>query len=138
MIWYIALIIDLSVSLLVVLAVWLISKRVRKILGTQPPTQSKMKTDLFASGEGSIMAKPRKIFIDTFVFIAFFVLFDVAVFILATVFFISGEIAVAAPLISAALIYTGIILITVLVAVKKKYARDAVDPIDPIFEGIKQ
>ena len=124
----IALIIDLSVSLLVVLAIWLISKRVGKILGTQPPTQSKMKLDLFASGEGSMMAKPRKIFIDTFVFIAFFVLFDVAVFILATVFFISGEI----HLIGAALIYAGIVLITVLVAVKKKYARDA---IDPIFEG---
>ncbi|MCG3224123.1 MAG: hypothetical protein H7647_06625 [Candidatus Heimdallarchaeota archaeon] len=134
--WYYALIIDLAVSLLVVLAIWLISKRVRKILGTQPPTQSKMKLDLFASGEGSMMVKPRKIFIDTFVFIAFFVLFDVAVFILATAFFISGEIAVAAPLIGAALIYTGIVLITVLAAVKKKYARDA---IDPIFEGgIKQ
>ena len=121
--WYYALIIDLSVSLLVVLAVWLISKRVRFILGTQPPTQSKMKRDLFASGEGSIMAKPRKIFIDTFVFIAFFVLFDVAVFILATAFFVSGNTVVAA------LIYTSIVLLTLLVAVKKKYARDAIDPI---------
>ncbi len=136
MIWYIALIIDLVVSLLVVLAVWLISKRVRFILGTQPPTQSKMKLDLFASGEGSIEAKPRKIFIDTFVFIAFFVLFDVAVFILATAFFISGDIVVAGPLIGAALIYTVIILVTVLVAVKKKYARDAIDPISE--GGIKQ
>lgn len=134
--WYYALIIDLVVSLLVVLAVWLISKRVRFILGTQPPTQSKMKLDLFASGEGSIEAKPRKIFIDTFVFIAFFVLFDVAVFILATAFFISGDIAVAGPLIGAALIYTGIVLVTVLTAVKKKYARDAIDPISE--GGIKQ
>ena len=128
--WYDALIIDLSVSLLVVLAVWLISKRVRFILGTQPPTQSKMKLDLFASGEGSIMAKPRKIFIDTFVFIAFFVLFDVAVFILATAFFVSGNTVVAA------LIYTSIVLLTVLVAVKKKYARDAIDPISE--GGIEQ
>ncbi|MHA1347032.1 MAG: NADH-quinone oxidoreductase subunit A [Candidatus Heimdallarchaeaceae archaeon] len=134
--WYYALLIDLVVSLLVVLAVWLISKRVRFILGTQPPTQSKMKLDLFASGEGSIEAKPRKIFIDTFVFIAFFVLFDVAVFILATAFFISGDIAVAGPLIGAALIYTGIVLVTVLTAVKKKYARDAIDPISE--GGIKQ
>lgn len=130
MIWYIALIIDLTVSLLVVLAVWLISKRVRFILGTQPPTQSKMKKDLFASGEGSILAKPRKIFIDTFVFIAFFVLFDVAVFILATVFFVSGEPVVAA------LIYTSIVLVTILVAVKKKYARDTIDPISE--GGIEQ
>ncbi len=126
----IALIVDLSVSLLVVLAVWLISKRVRFVLGTQPPTQSKMKLDLFASGEGSIMAKPRKIFIDTFVFIAFFVLFDVAVFILATAFFIEGDTVVAA------LIYTGIVLVTVLAAVKKKYARDAIDPISE--GGIEQ
>lgn len=124
--WYFALLIDLAVSLLVVLLVWLISKRVRKILGTQPPTQSKMKKDLFSSGEGSIMAKPRKIFIDTFVFIAFFVLFDVSVFILATAFFIEGNVVVAA------LIYTGIVLVTVVAAVKKKYARDA---IDPIYEG---
>jgi NADH:ubiquinone oxidoreductase subunit 3 (subunit A) len=121
--WYIALIVDLSVSLLVVLAVWLISKRVRFLLGTQPPTQSKMKKDLFASGEGSIMAKPRKVFIDTFVFIAFFVLFDVAVFILATAFFVEGQVVVAV------LIYTAIVLVTVVAAVKKKYARDAMDPI---------
>lgn len=134
--WYYALIIDLSVSLLVVLAVWLISKRVRFILGTQPPTQSKMKKDLFASGEGSIMAKPRKIFIDTFVFIALFVLFDVAVFILATAFFISGDLTVSIPIIGAALIYTGIILFTVVAAIKKKYARDAIDPISE--GGIQQ
>ena len=134
--WWIALIIDLSVSLLVVLAVWLISKRVRFILGTQPPTQSKMKKDLFASGEGSIMAKPRKIYIDTFVFVAFFVLFDVAVFILATAFFSTGDLAVAVPTITAALIYTGIVLGTVLFGVKKKYARDAIDPISE--GGIQQ
>ena len=128
--WWIALIIDLSVSLLVVLAVWLISKRVRKILGTQPPEQSKMKKDLFSSGEGSIRAQPRKIFIDTFVFIAFFVLFDVAVFILATAFFVEGQVVIAA------LIYAAIVLVTVLAAVKKKYARDAMDPI--IEGGIEQ
>lgn len=124
--WYFALIIDLAVSLLVVLLVWLISKRVRKILGTQPPTQSEMKKDLFSSGEGSIKAEPRKVFIDTYIFIAFFVLFDVSVFILATVFFVSGNTIVAA------LIYAGIVLITLLVAVKKKYPREAMDP---IYEG---
>ena len=124
--WYFALIIDLAVSLLVVLLVWLISKRVRKILGTQPPTQSEMKKDLFSSGEGSIRAEPRKVFIDTYIFIAFFVLFDVSVFILATVFFVSGNTIVAA------LIYSGIVLITLLVAVKKKYPREAMDP---IYEG---
>lgn len=121
--WYFALLIDLSVSLLVVLLVWLISKTVRKILGTQPPTQTKMKRDLFASGEGSIKAVPRKIFIDTYVFVAFFVLFDVAVFILATAFFIPDNV------IAAALIYTSIVLLTVLIAVKKKYPREAMDPI---------
>jgi NADH:ubiquinone oxidoreductase subunit 3 (subunit A) len=120
----IAVAIDLGVSLLVVLLVWLISKRVRKILGTQPPTQSKMKRDLFSSGEGSIKAKPRKVFIDTYIYLAFFVLFDVAVFILATAFFFSGN-----NVIAASLIYAGIILITLIVAVKKKYAREAMDPL---------
>ena len=121
--WYFALLIDIIASIVLVVVVWLISKRVRYILGTQPPTQSQMKQDLFSSGEGSILAKPRKIFIDTYVFIAFFVLFDIAVFILATVFF-----AGSANL-EAALIYTAIVLLTVLVALKKKYPRDAVDPI---------
>ncbi len=120
----IALVIDLGVSLIVVLLVWLISKRVRKILGTQPPTQSKMKRDLFSSGEGSIKAKPRKVFFDTYIYIAFFVLFDVSVFILATAFFVSGNNAIAASL-----IYTGIVLLTLIVAVKRKYARDAMDPL---------
>jgi len=121
--WYFALLIDIIASIVLAVVVWLISKRVRYILGTQPPTQSQMKQDLFSSGEGSILAKPRKIFIDTYVFIAFFVLFDIAVFILATVFF-----AGSANL-EAALIYTAIVLLTVLVALKKKYPRDAVDPI---------
>ncbi len=121
--WYFALLIDVIASIVLAVVVWLISKRVRYILGTQPPTQSQMKQDLFSSGEGSILAKPRKIFIDTYVFIAFFVLFDIAVFILATVFF-----AGSANL-EAALIYTAIVLLTVLVALKKKYPRDAVDPI---------
>ena len=100
--WYIALIIDLVASIVLAVVVWLISKRVRYLLGTQPPEQSKMKKDLFSSGEGSILAKPRKIFIDTYVFIAFFVLFDIAAFILATVFFVG--IAPVANL-EAALIY---------------------------------
>ena len=121
--WYYALLIDLIASIVLAVVVWLISKRVRYILGTQPPTQSQMKKDLFSSGEGSILAKPRKIFIDTYVFIAFFVLFDIAAFILVTVFF-----AGTANL-EAALIYTAIILITVLVALRKKYPRDSVDPI---------
>ena len=121
--WYFALLIDVIASIVLAIVVWLISKRVRYILGTQPPTQSEMKQDLFSSGEGSILAKPRKIFIDTYVFIAFFVLFDIAVFILVTVFF-----AGSANL-EAALIYTAIILITVLVALRKKYPRDAEDPI---------
>ena len=121
--WYFALLIDVIASIVLAVVVWLISKRVRYILGTQPPTQSEMKQDLFSSGEGSILAKPRKIFIDTYVFIAFFVLFDIAAFILVTVFF-----AGSANL-EAALIYTTIILITVLVALRKKYPRDAVDPI---------
>ena len=121
--WYFALIVDVIASIILAVVVWLISKRVRYILGTQPPTQSQMKQDLFSSGEGSILAKPRKIFIDTYVFIAFFVLFDIAVFILVTVFF-----AGSANL-EAALIYTVIVLLTVLVALRKKYPRDAVDPI---------
>ena len=123
--WSIALAIDIVVSLLVVLLVWLISKRVRKILGTQPPKQSQMKKDLFSSGEGSILAQPRRIFIDTYVFIALFILFDIAAFILATIFFINYTSANA----EAALVYSSLILLTVLVAIKKKYPRDAVDPI---------
>ncbi|NPD88022.1 MAG: NAD(P)H-quinone oxidoreductase subunit 3 [Asgard group archaeon] len=121
--WYFALLIDVIASIVLAVVVWLISKRVRYILGTQPPTQSQMKRDLFSSGEGSILAKPRKIFIDTYVFIAFFVLFDIAVFILVTVFF-AGD-----ANLEAALIYTTIVFLTVLVALKKKYPRDAVDPI---------
>ncbi len=124
--WYIALIIDLVASIVLAVVVWLISKRVRYLLGTQPPEQSKMKKDLFSSGEGSILAKPRKIFIDTYVFIAFFVLFDIAAFILATVFFVG--IAPGATL-EAALIYLALVLVTVLVAIKKKYPRDAADPV---------
>jgi len=124
--WYIALIIDLVASIVLAVVVWLISKRVRFLLGTQPPEQSKMKKELFSSGEGSILAKPRKIFIDTYVFIAFFVLFDIAAFILATVFFVG--IAPGATL-EAALIYSALILVTVLVAIKKKYPRDAADPV---------
>ncbi|MCG3258235.1 MAG: NADH-quinone oxidoreductase subunit A [Candidatus Heimdallarchaeota archaeon] len=124
--WYIALIIDLVASVVLAVVVWLISKRVRFLLGTQPPEQSKMKKDLFSSGEGSILAKPRKIFIDTYVFIAFFVLFDIAAFILATVFFVG--VAPGATL-EAALIYLALILVTVLVAIKKKYPRDAADPV---------
>jgi NADH:ubiquinone oxidoreductase subunit 3 (subunit A) len=125
--WYIALIIDIIASVVLALVVWLISKRVRYILGTQPPKQSEMKRDLFSSGEGSIMAKPRKIFIDTYVFIAFFVLFDIAVFILVTVFFIDTTSPV--DVLTAALVYLTVLLITVLVAIKRKYPRDAVDPI---------
>jgi NADH:ubiquinone oxidoreductase subunit 3 (subunit A) len=125
MIWWLALIIDLIASVVLAVVVWLISKRVRYILGTQPPKQSEMKRDLFSSGEGSIMAKPRKIFIDTYVYLAFFVLFDIAVFILVTVFFTTGAVGI----LEAALIYLAIILITVLVAIKKKYPRDAVDAI---------
>lgn len=124
--WYIALIIDLVASIVLAVVVWLISKRVRYILGTQPPEQSKMKKELFSSGEGSILAKPRKIFIDTYVFIAFFVLFDIAAFIVATVFFVG--VAPGATL-EAALIYLALILVTVLVAIKKKYPRDAADPV---------
>lgn len=124
--WYIALTIDLVASIVLAVVVWLISKRVRFLLGTQPPEQSKMKKDLFSSGEGSILAKPRKIFIDTYVFIAFFVLFDIAAFILATVFFVG--VAPGATL-EAALIYLALILVTVLVAIKKKYPRDAADPV---------
>ncbi|MCE7742299.1 MAG: NAD(P)H-quinone oxidoreductase subunit 3 [Candidatus Heimdallarchaeota archaeon] len=126
MIWYWALLIDVIASLVLALVVWLISKRVRYILGTQPPTQSEMKKDLFASGEGSILAKPRKIFIDTYIFIAFFVLFDIAVFILMTIFFVTTG---TDNVLEAALVYLALILITVLVALKKKYPRDAVDPI---------
>lgn len=122
--WYYALIVDVVASVLVVALVWAISKKVRQILGTQPEKQSKMKRQLFASGEGSMPAKPRKMFIDTYVYLAFFVLFDVSVFILATVFFVSAD-----KPITAALIYAAIVLITVLVAVKKKYPRDAMDPI---------
>lgn len=124
--WYIALIIDLVASIVLAVVVWLISKRVRYLLGTQPPEQSKMKKDLFSSGEGSILAKPRKIFIDTYVFIAFFVLFDIAAFIIATVFFVG---VVPGATLEAALIYLALVLVTVLVAIKKKYPRDAADPV---------
>ena len=124
--WYWALLIDVIASVVLAVVVWLISKRVRYILGTQPPKQSEMKRDLFSSGEGSILAKPRKIFIDTYVFIAFFVLFDIAVFILVTVFFVTTGIGLV---LEAALVYLALLLITVLVALKKKYPRDAVDPI---------
>ena len=47
--WYWALLIDLVFSVAVVILVWLISKRVRKILGTQPDHQTEMKRDLFSS-----------------------------------------------------------------------------------------
>ena len=124
--WYIALIIDIIASVVLAIVVWLISKRVRYILGTQPPKQSEMKKDLFSSGEGSIRAQPRKIFIDTYVFIAFFVLFDIAVFILLTLFFVSSG---TENVLEAALVYLALIFITVLVAIRRKYPRDAVDPI---------
>ena len=125
--WWLALIIDIIASVVLAVVVWLISKRVRYILGTQPPKQSDMKRDLFASGEGSIMAKPRKIFIDTYIFIAFFVLFDIAVFVLVTIFFVSAGIQTIA--LEAALVYLALLLLTVLIALKRKYPRDAVDPI---------
>jgi len=124
--WWLALIIDVIASVILAIVVWLISKRVRYILGTQPPKQSEMKKDLFSSGEGSIMAHPRKIFVDTYVFIAFFVLFDIAVFILLTVFFINTN---PNNVLEAALVYLAIVFLTVLIALKKKYPRDAVDPI---------
>ena len=124
--WWKALIIDIAASVILAVVVWLISKRVRYILGTQPPKQSAMKKDLFASGEGSILAKPRKIFIDTYVFIAFFVLFDIAVFILMTLFFVTTG---TNNVLEAALVYLSLLLLTVLVALRKKYPRDAVDPI---------
>jgi NADH:ubiquinone oxidoreductase subunit 3 (subunit A) len=127
--WWLALIIDLIASVILAIVVWLISKRVRFILGTQPPKQSEMKKDLFSSGEGSILAKPRKIFIDTYVFIAFFVLFDIAVFILLTVFFVTEPTVVISDVMTAALAYLTIILVTVLFVLKKKYPRDAADPI---------
>jgi NADH:ubiquinone oxidoreductase subunit 3 (subunit A) len=123
--WWLALIIDIIASVVLAVVVWLISKRVRYILGTQPPKQSEMKRDLFSSGEGSIMAKPRKIFIDTYIFIAFFVLFDIAVFMLVTMFFVSAGFQSLA--LEAALVYLALIFLTVLVALKKKYPRDAVD-----------
>ncbi len=121
---FLAFVIVLGGSVLVVLLVWLLSRRVRKILGTQPPTQSKMKRALFSSGEGSIKAEPRRVFFDTYIYIALFVLFEVAVFILTTAFFVSGN-----NMIAASLIYTGIVFITLIVAVKRKYAREAMDPL---------
>ena len=127
MLWYWALLIDIIASVVLAVVVWLISKRVRFILGTQPPKQSEMKRDLFASGEGSILAKPRKIFIDTYIFIAFFVLFDIAVFMLVTIFFVSAGIQALA--LEAALVYLALIFLTVLIVIKKKYPRDAMDPI---------
>lgn len=127
MLWYWALLIDIIASVVLAVVVWLISKRVRFILGTQPPKQSEMKRDLFASGEGSIMAKPRKIFIDTYIFIAFFVLFDIAVFMLVTLFFVSAGIKALA--LEAALVYLALIFLTVLIVIQKKYPRDAMDPI---------
>ena len=124
--WWIALILDIGLTALLVVVIYAISWKVRKILGSQPAKQSKMKRQLFQSGD-AIAAKPRRMYIDTYVFLAFFVLFDVAVFILATVFFIDKLDADYTSGIIVALIYTGIIFLTLLVAVKKKYDRDAID-----------
>jgi len=90
----------------------------------KPKVQSKMKKELFQSGD-TIEAKPRKIYIDTYVFLAYFVLFDVSVFILATTFFVTGNDFIGA------LLYVSILVITLLVALKKKFSRDVIEPIRP-------
>ncbi|MHA1302555.1 MAG: NADH-quinone oxidoreductase subunit A [Candidatus Heimdallarchaeaceae archaeon] len=128
---WIALILDIVLTALVVLLIYAISWKVRKILGSQPEKQSKMKRQLFQSGD-AIEAKPRRMYIDTYVFLAFFVLFDVAAFILATVFFLQKTNPSYNNAIVIALIYSGITLLTLMFAVKKKYQRDV---IDPVFEG---
>ncbi|MHA1114641.1 MAG: NADH-quinone oxidoreductase subunit A [Candidatus Heimdallarchaeum aukensis] len=126
---WIALLFDIGLGALVVLLIYAISWKVRKILGSQPEKQSKKKRQLFQSGD-AIEAKPRRMYIDTYVFIAYFVLFDVAAFILATVFFITKSNPNYTDGITLALVYSAIILVTLLFAMKKRYPRDVIDPIN--------
>jgi len=126
---WIALLFDIGLGALVVLLIYTISWKVRKILGSQPEKQSKKKRQLFQSGD-AIEAKPRRMYIDTYVFIAYFVLFDVAAFILATVFFITKSNPNYTDGITLALVYSAIILVTLLFAMKKRYPRDVIDPIN--------
>lgn len=107
------------IGLVVILAIVLWLNSAMRI---QPETQSKKKKELFHSGD-AIEPIPRKIYIDTYVFLAYFVIFDVTVFIVATAFFITGNNFVGT------LLYVVIILITLLVALKKKFSRDVIDPI---------
>jgi len=126
---WIALLFDIGLGALVVLLIYAISWKVRKILGSQPEKQSKKKRQLFQSGD-AIEAKPRRMYIDTYVFVAYFVLFDVAAFILATVFFITKANPNYTDSITLALVYSSIVLATLLFAMKKRYPRDVIDPIN--------
>jgi len=58
------------------------------------------------------------------------VLFDVAAFILATVFFITKANPNYTDSITLALVYSSIVLATLLFAMKKRYPRDVIDPIN--------
>jgi len=113
-----ALIVDIIATALIVAIFLILSKAMR----IQPKTQSKMKRELFQSGD-TLPPKPRRIYIDTYVFVAFFVLFDVAVFILATLFFINSN------NLAAGIMYAMILFLTVIAAIKKKFARDVIEPI---------
>jgi len=113
-----ALIVDIIATVLVVVILLLLSKAMR----IQPKTQSKMKRELFQSGD-TLPPKPRRIYIDTYVFIAFFVMFDVSVFVLATLFFVNSQQLVGG------LMYAAILFLTVLVGIKKRFARDVIEPI---------
>ena len=53
-------------------------------------------------------------------------LFDIAVFILVTLFFVNTG---TTNVLEAALIYLALLFLTVLIALRKKYPRDAMDPI---------
>ncbi len=128
---WIALILDIGLTALVVTLIFLISVKVRKVLGSQPSKQSKMKRELFQSGD-TLPAVPRRMYIDTYMFIAFFVLFDVATFIMITAFFASPTHVGYRTIISTVLVYSCIVLGVLLFAVKKKYARDVIEPLNSL------
>ncbi len=114
-----SLILDLvGTSLVVVLLYWL-SKSMRSHL---KPKESKMKGDLYMSGDA---AEPisRRMYLDLYAFIAYFVLFNAIVFVITTVFFIAHDIT---PVV---LIYVAIIGITLIFGVKKSFDRETLKPI---------
>ncbi len=117
-VWIALIVFVVAATLVISLLLWFSS--VIRVKGIQ---QSKRTKELFHSGD-PIEPKSRRIYVDTYVFIAFFVLFDVAVFILATAFFIGGQELIAA------IIYLGIFLATLLFGMQKSFSRDTIDFVD--------